>query len=79
MAHENHGRPAGRIEIVLGRRRLRADQVARLAGGDVVELGTGPDEPVEVLLNGEPVGWGVPVEVDGHFAVRMTRMAGNGR
>lgn len=71
-------RAATGLRIVLGRRRLERELAARLKADDVLELDA-PDGLVEVHAGGRLIGHGVPVEVDGHFAVRMTRLERTGQ
>ena len=64
-----------KVQAVLGVARLTVSHLAELERGGVIELDRKIGEPVDVLVNGHPVGRGEIVVVDDptpHFAVRIT-------
>ena len=69
------GRIPVKVQAVLGVARLTVSHLAELERGGVIELDRKIGEPVDVLVNGHPVGRGEIVVVDDptpHFAVRIT-------
>ena len=63
-----------KISVELGRAQLKLRDVLNLSTGSVVELGRQTSEPVDILVNGALLASGEVVVVDGHFAVRITKL-----
>ncbi len=63
-----------KISVELGRAQLKFRDVLNLSTGSVVELGRQTSEPVDILVNGALLASGEVVVVDGHFAVRITKL-----
>jgi len=62
------------LEVVLGRTDQRAEQVAEIGAGSIIELDSLAGEPVELRAGGEPIAWGEVVVIDENFGIRVTRM-----
>ena len=60
------------ISIELGRTRLHVEEILRLGQGSVVELEKLAGEPLEILVQGRPIGKGEVVVVNEKFGVRLT-------
>ncbi|MEW6181681.1 MAG: flagellar motor switch phosphatase FliY [Bacillota bacterium] len=61
-----------KVTVVLGRTRRPIKDVLALGPGNIVELATLADEPVEVLVNGTLVARGEVVVVNENFGVQIT-------
>lgn len=64
------------IAVELARIPVTAEQVVGLKVGEVLELGRGPGEPVDLSVNNRLIGRGELVEVEGQLGVRVTSLAG---
>ncbi|AGC44152.1 type III secretion system apparatus protein YscQ/HrcQ [Myxococcus stipitatus DSM 14675] len=64
------------IAVELARIPVTAEQVVGMRAGQVIELGRGPGEPVELSVNGKVVARGELVEMEGQLGVRVTNLAG---
>jgi flagellar motor switch protein FliN/FliY len=60
------------VSIELGRTRLVVEDILRLGQGSVVELDKLAGEPLEVLVQGRPIGKGEVVVVNEKFGIRLT-------
>ncbi len=60
------------VSIELGRTRLPVEEILQLAQGSVVELEKLAGEPLEILVQGRPIGKGEVVVVNEKFGVRLT-------
>ncbi len=60
------------VSIELGRTRLPVEEVLRLGQGSVVELEKLAGEPLEILVQGRPIGKGEVVVVNEKFGIRLT-------
>jgi flagellar motor switch protein FliN/FliY len=60
------------ISIELGRTRLQVEEILQLGQGSVVELEKLAGEPLEILVQGRPIGKGEVVVVNEKFGVRLT-------
>jgi flagellar motor switch protein FliN len=91
VASESHVRPVGSpaapllmgvklpIRVLMGRTQLPLRDIARLAGGSVVELDCSPDDPVDIIVNDRLIAQGEIVVVGGNYGVRITRIASAGQ
>jgi flagellar motor switch protein FliN/FliY len=68
-----------KVRIELGRRRLVADEVARLDGGSIVVLDAGVGDAVDVYVDGRLHARGEAVVVNGCLGVRMSEVFGGQR
>ena len=62
------------VSIELGRTRLQVEEILRLGHGSVVELEKLAGEPLEVLVQGRPIGKGEVVVVNEKFGIRLTEI-----
>ena len=60
------------VSIELGRTRLHVEEILKLGQGSVVELEKLAGEPLEILVQGRPIGKGEVVVVNEKFGVRLT-------
>jgi flagellar motor switch protein FliN/FliY len=91
VASESNVKPAGSpaapllmgvklpIRVLMGRTQLPLRDIARLAGGSVVELDCSPDDPVDIIVNDRLIAQGEIVVVGGNYGVRITRIASAGQ
>ncbi len=87
---ETNARPAGSpaapllmgvklpIRVLMGRTQLPLKDIAKLAGGSVVELDCSPNDPVDIIVNDRLIAQGEIVVVSGNYGVRITRIASAG-
>jgi len=61
--------------VELARVPITADEVMGLHTGQIIELGKGPGEPVELSVNGKVVARGELVEVEGQLGVRIASLS----
>lgn len=66
------------LRIVLGRTKMRLEDVLRLRSGSVVVLEQGSHDPVEIHVNDRLIAKGEVLVLDGKFCIRVTEMVGNG-
>jgi len=64
------------LEVVVrfGVTNMLLRDVVRMGPGTMIELDRGVDEPVELLVNGQPLARGEVVVVDGYYGVRLTEI-----
>ncbi len=67
------------IRVLMGHTQLQLRDIARLAGGSVVELDCSPDDPVDIIVNDRLIAQGEIVVVGGNYGVRITRIASAGQ
>ena len=67
-----------KVNVELGRTRMKVREILDLAPGCVVELGKSPSEPVDLMVNGVLTARGEVVVVDDHFAIRITKLLRRG-
>jgi flagellar motor switch protein FliN/FliY len=63
-----------KVTVVLGRTKRPIKDILSLGPGNIVELATLADEPVEVLVNGTLVARGEVVVVNENFGVQITNI-----
>jgi flagellar motor switch protein FliN len=63
------------VTIRLGAAQMTFGDVMGFNAGSLVEFDSGPEEPVEVLVNGRVVARGEMVMVEGNYAVRITEIS----
>jgi len=64
------------VVVELGRIKLNAAQVTRLRSGQIIRLPRGPNDPVDLVVNGKLFARGELIEVDGELGVRLTQVVG---
>ena len=62
------------LQVCVGRAQLTVGELLNASGQAVVVLDRTPDQPVDLLLDGQVVARGHLVAVDGHFAVRISEL-----
>jgi flagellar motor switch protein FliN/FliY len=62
------------VRVELGRTRKTIADILRLAPGMLVELDQGATENVDLFINDKLLATGEVAVVDGHFAVKITRL-----
>ncbi len=60
------------VSIELGRTRMQVEEILRLGQGSVVELKKLAGEPLEILVQGRPIGKGEVVVVNEKYGIRLT-------
>jgi flagellar motor switch protein FliN/FliY len=61
--------------VRFGSTRMLMSDILELGPGSVVEFRRGPDDPVELLVNGRVVARAKVVVVQGNYGVRITEIA----
>ncbi len=69
---------AAPVVVELGRIRMNTAQVARLRQGQILRLPRGPNDPVDLVVNGKLFAKGELIEVDGELGVRLVQVVGAG-
>jgi flagellar motor switch protein FliM len=64
------------VAVELARVQITAEEVVALRAGQVLRLGKGPGEGVELSVNGKVVAHGELVEIEGQLGVRVTSLVG---
>lgn len=64
------------VEIVLGQKQMTIREAGALAPGAVIDLERTADEPVRLAVNGQVIGAGHLVTVDGRLGVRIAEWTG---
>ncbi|MEK7705793.1 MAG: FliM/FliN family flagellar motor switch protein [Myxococcota bacterium] len=67
---------AAPVVVELGRIRMNTAQVIRLKPGQILRLPRGPNDPVDLVVNGKVFGRGELIEVDGELGVRLMQIVG---
>jgi flagellar motor switch protein FliM len=67
---------AAPVVVELGRIKLNTTQVSRLRSGQILRLPRGPNDPVDLVVNGKLFARGELIEVDGELGVRLLQVAG---
>ncbi len=62
------------VTVELGRSRLPIRELLALVSGSVLELSKLAGEPLDILVNGQPVARGEAVVVNEKFGVRLTEI-----
>lgn len=62
------------LSVELGRTRMTIAETIALAPGAIIPLDRMAGEPVDLLVNGRPIGRGEVVVVDEEFGVRLTEI-----
>lgn len=66
------------VVVELGRIRMNTSQVIRLRQGQILRLPRGPNDPVDLVVNGKLFARGELIEVDGELGVRLLQVIGDG-
>lgn len=78
--------PAGTLDLLMdveipvsvrfGSTTLLLREIMAWSAGSLVEFHRSPDEPADIIVNGQVVARGAVVVVQGHYGVRITEVAG---
>src|SRR3989338_7954047 len=63
-----------KLVAVLGKKRMTLNELLKMKKGEVVDLNRPPSEIVDLMANGQMVGQGELVEIDGKFGVRILKL-----
>jgi type III secretion system YscQ/HrcQ family protein len=66
----------GTVVVELGRLRMNTAQVVRLRAGQILRLPRGPNDHVDLVVNGKVFARGELIEVDGELGVRLVQVIG---
>lgn len=69
---------AAPVVVELGRLQMNTAQIIRLRPGQVLRLPRGPNDPVDLVVNGKLFARAELIEVDGELGVRLIQVAGSG-
>ena len=61
--------------VRFGSTRMLVNDILALGTGSVVEFRRGPDDPVDLVVNGRVVARALVVQVQGNYGVRITEIA----
>ena len=63
-----------KLVAVLGKKRMTLNELLKMKKGEVVDLNRPPSEIVDLMANGQMVGQGELVEIDGKLGVRILKL-----
>ena len=66
------------VSIRFGETEMMLEDVVKLAVGSVIELNSGIDQPVDLVVNNRTLARGEIVTVDGFYAIRITEITSAG-
>ena len=64
------------VEVLLGKTRMKLENILQLQEGSIVELDKLAGEPVDITANGKIIARGEIVVVDDNFGVKILEIAG---
>ncbi|MCH9611319.1 MAG: FliM/FliN family flagellar motor switch protein [Chlamydiae bacterium] len=73
--HSRFGHLKASVEVIFGRTKMTLNELAAIKEGSLIPLDDLSDDLVEIFVNGEQVGRGEVVAVDGHFGVRIVTLS----
>ena len=62
------------VIVKLAERKLSLNEVMRLGVGAIIEFSKSSEEPLELLINNRPIGYGEAVKVGENFGLKITRI-----
>src|SRR2546428_8212171 len=62
------------VSIRFGETEMVLEEIVKLGVGSVIELNSGIDQPVELVVNNRILARGEVVTVDGYYGVRITEI-----
>ncbi len=62
------------VIVKLAERKLSLNEVMRLGVGAIIEFSKSSEEPLELLINNRPIGYGEAVKVGENFGLKITRV-----
>ena len=66
------------VSIRFGETEMILEEVAKLGIGSIIELNSGIDQPVELVVNNRILARGEIVTVDGFYGIRITEITSAG-
>src|SRR5262249_31742942 len=66
------------VSIRFGETEMMLEEVVKLGVGSVIELNSGIDHPVDLIVNNRTLARGEIVTVDGFYAIRITEITSAG-
>ena len=66
------------VAIRFGETEMILEEIVKLGVGSVIELNSGIDQPVELVVNNRTLARGEVVTVDGFYGVRITEITNAG-
>ena len=66
------------IQVVLGEKNVRLEDIATIGEGTIIELDSMAGEPIDILASGEKIAKGEVVVIDENFGIRVTSLIENG-
>jgi len=66
------------VSIRFGETEMLLEDIVKLGVGSVIELNSGVDDPVELIVNGKPLARGEVVTIDGFYGIRITEITNVG-
>ena len=66
------------VSIRFGETEMILEEIVKLGIGSVIELNSGIDEPVELIVNNRILARGEIVTVDGFYGIRITEITSAG-
>src|SRR5947199_598165 len=66
------------VSIRFGETEMILEEIVKLGVGSVIELNSGIDQPVELVVNNRILARGEVVTVDGYYGVRITEIINAG-
>jgi flagellar motor switch protein FliN len=66
------------VSIRFGETEMILEEIVKLGVGSVIELNSGTDQPVELVVNNRTLARGEVVTVDGFYGIRITEITNAG-
>jgi flagellar motor switch protein FliN/FliY len=66
------------VSIRFGETEMILEEIVKLGVGSVIELNSGIDQPVELVVNNRVLARGEVVTVDGYYGIRITEITSAG-
>src|SRR3954467_7351191 len=66
------------VSIRFGETEMILEEIVKLGVGSVIELNSGIDQPVELVVNNRTLARGEVVTVDGFYGIRITEITSAG-
>ena len=66
------------VSIRFGETEMILEEIVKLGVGSVIELNSGIDQPVDLIVNNRTLARGEIVTVDGFYAIRITQITSAG-
>jgi flagellar motor switch protein FliN/FliY len=66
------------VSIRFGETEMILEEIVKLGVGSVIELNSGIDQPVELIVNNRVLARGEVVTVDGFYGIRITEITSAG-